>query len=434
MKTLTLMTIAFLLLPAYSVAEEGRQSNRLSMQTCIDKTLAAHPDIKRLYFEMEQKSAAVTSGKAANLPQIFVSAEYDPIKTFVIPQNGRFLTDDHDAWRAGLGLSQKIYDFGSTKGRIKASEFSRESAALSLKEAKRLLIYQVETLYDTILLQKTAMKATDEDIKTKEALYRQAQELVKNGMKTRADEASLLASLYNAKDAYSGATAAFLKAKVLMELYIGETILPETEYEDLLEKRSLIKVGPEEENALKASLLGNNSKMQIQTQAIGESEALLEVAEGERYGTIDAVASYSRESNLSDYDVTMAGIRLEIPIFTGGHLKAKVARAKMAALQAKEAYASQKLKLLSEFEGALIDLRRAEASMEAKKAGMTAAREASDLMAARYREGLSTYIEVLDAAARYLEAKLGLWQARYNKSSAIYYIDYLSETRENTHE
>ena len=73
------------------------------------------------------------------------------------------------------------------------------------------MIYQVQTLYDTLLLQKEAMKVREEDIKRKEALYLQAQELVKNGIKTRADEASFLASAYSAKDAYLGARAAFLK-------------------------------------------------------------------------------------------------------------------------------------------------------------------------------------------------------------------------------
>ncbi|MBE9504117.1 MAG: TolC family protein, partial [Proteobacteria bacterium] len=187
MKSIALMTLSLLLLPAYSGAEEKAQSNMLTLQTCIDKTLVTHPDIKKLHFQVEQKNAVITSNNAANLPQISVSAEYNPIKTFVMPQNGRFLTDDHDAWRAGIGLTQKIYDFGSNKGRIKASEFSKEIAALSLKETKRLLVYQVQTLYDTLLLQKAAMKAREEDIKTTEALYLQAKELVKNGLKTRAD-------------------------------------------------------------------------------------------------------------------------------------------------------------------------------------------------------------------------------------------------------
>lgn len=434
MRIIILLIISLLILPGNSRAGEGAQSNILTMQTCINKTLATHPDIKQLLFQMEQKDAAITSSKAANLPQIFISAEYEPIKTFVMPQNSRFLTDDHDAMRAGISLTQRIYDFGSSRGRIKSSELSKEIAELSLIDAKRFLIYQVQTLYDTLLLQKEAMKSREEDIKTKEALYLQAQELVKNGMKTRADESSFLASVYSAKDAYAGAQAAFLKARVLMELYIGETIAPDTEYETLLEKRSLIELGHDEEIELKADFLGKNSKMQIQRQAIRQSEALLGSVKGEQYGTIDAVASYMRESNYSDYDVSMAGIKAQIPIFTGGYLKAKVAQAKKAVLQAEEAYSSQKLKLLNEFEGALIDLHRADASIDAKKAEMEAAGEARDLMEARYREGLSTYMEVLDATAQYIDAKLGLLQARYNKSNSRYYIDYMTAKEENIHE
>lgn len=430
----TIILILFFLIFQGNAWAEETVKNVLTLQTCIDKTLSSHPDMRKLLLEVEQKNAAITSSKAANLPQIFVSAEYNPIKTFVMPQDGRFVTEDHDAWRASIGLTQNIYDFGASHGRIKASEFTHKIAALSLKDVKRFLIYQIQTLYDALLLQKAAMKARDEDIKSKETLHLQAQELVKNGLKTKADKAIILASLYNAKDAYSGARAAFLKAKIMMELYTGEAISIDTKYENLLEKRSSIKVGHEEEKKLKAIFLDRNSKIQIQRQIIGQSEALLLSAKGERYGKIDAVASYTRESNLTDYDVSMAGIKAQIPIFTGGHLKAKVTQAKKAVLMAKEAYFSQKLKLLNEFEGTLIDLHRAEVSIEAKKAGMVAAGEASDLMVARYGEGLSTYTEVLDATTQHLNAKLGLLTARNSKSNTLYYMDYLTVNMENSYE
>jgi outer membrane protein TolC len=44
---------------------------------------------------------------------------------------------------------------------------------------------------------------------------------------------------------------------------------------------------------------------------------------------------------------------------------------------------------------------------------------------ARYKQGLSTYIEVLDANALYLDAKLGLLEAKYAKSSIVNRIVYL---------
>jgi outer membrane protein TolC len=43
----------------------------------------------------------------------------------------------------------------------------------------------------------------------------------------------------------------------------------------------------------------------------------------------------------------------------------------------------------------------------------------------RYKEGLSTYIEVLDASSLVLDAKLGLLEAYYEKTLSIDRIDYL---------
>ncbi len=57
-------------------------------------------------------------------------------------------------------------------------------------------------------------------------------------------------------------------------------------------------------------------------------------------------------------------------------------------------------------------------------AQLRAATSTSELLSARYKEGLSTYIEVLDASALKLDAELGLLSAKYEKSSAIHKLEY----------
>lgn len=427
---LILLVISLILLHGKGWSAELAEERVLPLKTCIDKTLENHPDIRQLLYAVEQKKAALAAGRGVNLPQVFAVAEYDPLKTFVMPQNGNFETTEEASWRAGITITQKLYDFGTSRGRIEASKHAEDIARLSLVEAKMLLIFQVQTLYDSLLLHKAAIRAREEDLKTRQALYNQARELRISGLKTRADEARFLASLYSAEEALLEARASFLRAKNLMELYMGESIEADSAYENLLEERSLIALDGEKAKALKARLLTKNKKMELQKQMISRSEALLKSAKGERFGSIDASASYFRESNLSDYDVSKAGVSLQVPIFTGGILKAREDEAKAVVDEARNAYASQKLELIKVYDEAIIDLGLSEASMRARKAKIEAAGEASDLIIARYGEGLATSIEVLDAEAQRLDAKLGLLQARYNKSATLYYIDYLTSKEE----
>jgi len=83
------------------------------------------------------------------------------------------------------------------------------------------------------------------------------------------------------------------------------------------------------------------------------------------------------------------------------------------------------LALREEISSLLIDIKRYEKTISAKNAQLEAASQTTDLLNARYKEGLTTYIEVLDAMALKLDAQLGLLSAEYEKSSAIHRLEYL---------
>ena len=73
----------------------------------------------------------------------------------------------------------------------------------------------------------------------------------------------------------------------------------------------------------------------------------------------------------------------------------------------------------------IIDIDRFEKTIEAKKSQLKASKQTQTVLEARYKEGLATYIEILDASSLTLNAELGLLQAIYEKSSALHRIEYL---------
>ena len=93
---------------------------------------------------------------------------------------------------------------------------------------------------------------------------------------------------------------------------------------------------------------------------------------------------------------------------------------------ASEAEASRRRELLQEVRSIRADLRESDKRIEAREAQLLSAVQTKELVEARYREGLSTYMEVLDAEAMWLDAKLGLLAARYNKLERTYRMEYLN--------
>ena len=391
----------------------------LTLQESIEKALANHPDIKTFLLKYKQSQKKVSASRSAYLPQINLQAQYDATRTYVFPQNGEFHTKDDNGWDAGGVLTQKIWDFGKTLNLIDASKKDVRIAELSLEEAKALLVYRVKVLYGMMVVQKEAIVVMQKDLEAKEAYYKQALALVKEGLKTNADATRFLSSVYAAKERLTAAKSAYEKAKNTLSLYMGEAIKDDVELQsDTLYKEAVL-------TDVEQKVLANNYQLKITKENIAKSTLLHKASKDAHYGSLDVVASYTHFDTLNTYDATNAGVVLRIPLYSGGKISAEAQQARIATQIAKEQEASKKLAVKDEVEALLIDIEHYNRTIEAKKAQYDAAKATKAVLDGRYKEGLGTYIEILDAQAMMLAAKLGLLEAYYNRSTAIAKIDYL---------
>lgn len=402
----------YLFLSALSAAE-------LTLDVCIDKALKNHPDIKKLSLNVVKSKSFVDIAKADYLPQINLSAEYNPINTFVMPQNSQFNTIEDESWKVSAQLNQKIYDFEKTTSTIKAYEKEQNRADFTLEEAKALLVYKVKNYYNLALLQTKALKARQKDIQTKEELYKQALALVREGLKTEADASSILSALYIAQDALAITQADLNKALSTLSLYMGEKIDEET----TLKESTLSK--EQNENLLAQDILAKNFSLKSSQEEIQRDTLLYEATKAANYGSIDAVASYTHQDTLNEYDTSLVGVMLNIPIYSGGRISAQSQQAKISKEMAKESYNAQKLLLEEEVSDLLIDLERYRHTLKAKESLIASAIATKKVVEGRYKEGLSTYIEVLDAASVHLYAELGLLEAKFAINNTINRLEYL---------
>lgn len=391
----------------------------LTLDECIDKTLKNHPDIKKLSLGVTQKKSVVDIAKADYLPQINAFAKYNPLDTFVMPQNGVFKTINDDSWQMGAVANQKIYDFEKTSSTVKAYEKDENIADLSLNDKKALLVYSVKSQYDLALVYTKAIEVRQKDLQTKEELYKQSEALVKEGLKTAADAQSILSAMYIAEDNLAGAKADLNKALSSLSLYIGEKIDVTTTLSESLTQKESAKSLPLSE------ILDENFELKSFKEEIAKNSLIYDASKAQNYGSIDAVASYTRQHSLSDYDVSLVGVVVNIPIYSGGRISAQTQNSLIAREMAKESYNSKKLLLQEEIESLIIDLERYKHTLKAKEALIESSKAAKEIIEARYKEGLSTYIEVLDAASTNLNAELGVIEARFFINKTLNKLDYL---------
>ncbi len=398
----------------------------LKMQESINKTLANHPDIKTFMLKIAQSEQGYQSSRSDYLPQITLQGEYDPLKTYVLPVNGVFNTLDDKGYSLGVTLKQKIWDFSKTRSKIEVADTERSIAELSLKDAESLMVYRVKALYELMIVQQAAIEVRCKDVEAKKALYNQAKALVAQGLKTKADSSRFLSAFYLAKENLAITQGVFDKARATLSLYMGEAIQADVTLESNLLRRDDIVLA--ESTLLTEKMLQNSPQLKIASQNIHKNELLYTSAKATRYGSIDAIASYTHQNTLNTYDTNLVGVNLTIPLYAGGRISSEVQQARIGTSIAKEQRDSKVLALRDELSTLLIDMKRYAQTIEVKQVQLASAQATKEIVEARYKEGLTTYIEVLDAISLSLNAELGLLETWQNRSSALNRINYLIGT------
>ena len=412
MKKVVYVTLLFVAL--------GLHAQMLTLQQSINKTLQNHPDVKAFVLKVKQSHTAYKSALSDYLPQVNFSAEYNPTQTYALPKNGKFQTINDTYWSAGVNLKQKIWDFSKTRFQIEASAKDEDIAKLSLKDLKALLASKVKSLYELMVVQNEAIKVREADLHVKEAYYAQAQALLKQGLKTEADTSRFLSAVYAAKDNLAVAKASYEKAKNSLSLYMGEKIPDNVDLQS-----NIIKKEFNFHKNTQKEVLSRNNELKIYEQNIEKNMLLHKSAQASHYGSLDLLASYERIGSLSLYNTQLVGVALNIPLYAGGRLNAQAQNTEIGLQIAKEQKASKILALKEEITNLILDIQRYNETIAAKKAQLESAKKTKRVLDGRYKEGLSTYIEVLDANSLVLDAKLGLLEAYYSKTLSIDRIEYL---------
>ena len=396
------------------------QGKTLTLQESIDKTLQNHPDVQAFALKVKQSHTGYKSARSEYLPQVNLSAEYNPTQTYIFPVNGQFNTINDAGWNLGVSVKQKIWDFSKTSLQIDASKLDEDISKLSLKDLQALLVAKVKSLYELMVVQKEAIAVRKADLHVKEEYYAQAKALFEQGLKTQADTSRFLSAVYAAKENLAVAKSLYEKAKNSLSLYMGESIEESVELEADVLKKELHTA-----QNITQEVLNTNTELKIYDETKKKNALLHKSARASHYGSLDAVASYNRVSSLNLYNTHLAGVVLNIPLYAGGKLTAQTQNAEIGLQIAKEQKASKILALKEEISSLILDIHRYDETIAAKKAQLDSAKITKRVLDGRYKEGLSTYIEVLDASSLVLEAELGLLEAYYSKTLSIDRIDYL---------
>jgi multidrug efflux system outer membrane protein len=182
---------------------------------------------------------------------------------------------------------------------------------------------------------------------------------------------------------------------------------------------------PDVPAGLPSTLLERRPDIQQAEQRLVAANAQIGVAKSAYFPQIALTGSGGFESTaltalfIGTNTIWTAAASVTQPVFTAGRTRSQVALAEARREEASISYQQTIRQAFREVSDALVGYRKLRESREQEGLLLGAAEDARRLATIRYQGGVTSYLEVLDADTRLLDAELGLARAELSELSAL---------------
>ena len=365
---------------------------------------------------------------STGLPQINGSIDYTYyLKVPVLPLPEAFAMGDPNAPTeiafqlrnnliGGINISSSLFD-PSYLVAVRAARASRDYFQLQLDESKRQVRNQVTQVYFPVLLLGTNVTILERNIDNLERLLRETQAQYEAGFVEQLDVDRLRLSLNNLRSQRDNLIQQRENAKRSLKL-----VLNYPEEQDLNVSDDLSELETEVEAAALTSDIPylQRSEVRLLDQTLALQDLNVELQRAAYLPSVSAIVSGQYQyqgDNFSDgfwAPTVLTGLSVNVPIYDFGGRSARVERARLA----KEKVVNQRADVLR---GISTEVRNARGTFTAARANLLVTRDNRELAERiyettqiKYREGVGSSIEVVQAEQQLYEAQANYLSALYD--------------------
>lgn len=405
----------------------GREPVRLSLAEAVGRAVDLNEDVLIARAEEARTAGLVREVRAASLPDIRADINYNRnIQNAVL-----FLETGDGVQQVQLGqendfsfiltLEQPILDLGLGPARS-AARLSGEATAVQVESARVGVALQARLAYYQVLLDKELVVVQEKAIEQAGARLREVEAFYRVGTASDFDLLTAQVEVDNIKPL-------LIEVRNLLELdrnRLKRTIgMPLNRTIELVDRLARPTEIPPLEEAIEIALR-NRPDVDSQELVIALQSENLAVQKASGYPTLDLIASFSRRGASStlfpggkDFaQSASAGLSFSVPVFDG---RARSGRVQ----QARAAVDREKFRLQQLVENARLQVQQAHQALvasreqiEASESNIARAERALEIAQTRFRNGLSTQVELNDAELAVTRARTNFAQALYNHNAA----------------
>jgi len=442
---LTVMVFLSAYIGASALSQETFRA--MTLRESIATALANNLSVKAAEEKVKLAEAQVNEARGAMMPNISGSGSYTyfgklpemefdfsgmlsgmlgggqgapPSSGDGLPTGGsvRIPVGKEDTYQIGLSLQQPIFTWGKIYNAYKQAKLSLEAEKQGLESIKQRVVFDTTGAFYGVLLTRELVKVTEMAVDQVQAHAKIAQDLVDAGMATNFDLLRAKVQLANVRSQLIRMQNALKLAENGFRNAIGISLDAQINLDGRLVYRPLEL---DLESLLKTAMANRPEVKQLQIQEqIGKS--IVSLARAGNRPNIVLAGDYSYQSNAdkpgdifdsdewkNSWSLTLA---LSVPIFDGMAGRARVKQAKSALNQIQIGKEQLMNGIGMEVRSAFLSFQEAKELLKAQEETVQQAQESLRIANLRYKGGMITSVELMDA-------ELAFTQAQTNYSNAL---------------
>lgn len=318
----------------------------------------------------------------------------------------------------GASFRLPLYRGGRITRNIRIAETRRAVARDNYAAGEQDLVYNLTSVYHKILQLRKLLVATRASVAQLESHLRDVSEFLRAGSAPRLDllktEVELAHARQNVVEVKNNLDSAFELLRVLMG--VDDPDMPLSILDEPVSRES----PPAEEEAMGAAF-AHRPDYRAVAKRKKIAEERIKLAWGRQLPDIYGSGQYVKRGGESTrlFEDWSVGMRLTIPVFDGGLIRADVNNARVELEKVKEEERGLRQAIGREVKDAILGIANATERIASAEKALASAQESLRVERLKYETGAGTSTDVIDAQTALLRAETDYYQAEYDRETGF---------------
>lgn len=323
------------------------------------------------------------------------------------PTSGNFGYQD-----ARLSLTQSVYS-AELHDRYRAQRNTEQASAFSARDARDVVVYAVGIAYLQVSASVARVETARAQLETAKQLDQQTRDQVRNEVSPEIDSVRAQVELQTAEQRLINATDALEKDKLTLGRIIGLPVDQKFALADSPAYRGLENVTLE---SVTAEALQFRSDLRSAEANVRAAENSVGAEKAQRYPAIAVNANYGGAgTNVGSFNsVYGVAASVSFPIFTGGRIRADIDEAQARLNRKRAEYEDLKGRVAYDVRVAWLDLEASDSGVKVAAKNEALTQRALTQSRDRYGNGVTNYLEVIQAQEAVTAARENYIQSLYS--------------------